>query len=183
MEWMASAVSAAALVHGLRADGDFDRWRDRALEIARVDDAAASPILGASAAFADARVALHMGRLDPAVVGRAFAPFAEQWWAPYARAAGAELAVVAGLPEATERLAAAEPDAAENDWAAACVIRATARLSGDVAGLREAVDRWERIRARFERACTLLLLPDRAREGEVELATLGSPLPARTDGA
>jgi hypothetical protein len=39
--------------------------------------------------------------------------------------------------------------------------------------LRSAVDDFERIGARFERAGTLALLPDRAREGRTELAELG----------
>jgi hypothetical protein len=43
--------------------------------------------------------------------------------------------------------------------------------------LRAAVAAWERIEARFERACTLLLLPDRAAEGRAELAALGVEAP------
>jgi len=34
---------------------------------------------------------------------------------------------------------------------------------------------WERIDARFERACMLLLMPGRADEGRAELTTLGCP--------
>ena len=177
MEWMSSALSAAALVHGLRGGDGFAKWRARALEMAGVGDAARSPILQPSAAFADARVAVHTGRLDPVVVERAFAPYDEQWWAPYARAAGAELAVVAGLPDAAGRLTQAAPAAEENDWAAACVMRAAGRLAADISRLDDAVGGFEQIGARFERACTLLLLPDREVEGAAELAALGSPLP------
>jgi hypothetical protein len=40
------------------------------------------------------------------------------------------------------------------------------------------VSGWEAIGARFERACTLLLLPDRVDEGSAELAALGCIPPA-----
>jgi hypothetical protein len=43
------------------------------------------------------------------------------WFEPHARAAGAELAVVPGLPGAERRLAAAASTADENDWATACL--------------------------------------------------------------
>jgi hypothetical protein len=86
--------------------------------------------------------------------------------------------VIAELPNAVELLEAAAPEADENDWAAACLLRATGRLHGDRDALAAAVDRWERIEARFERACTLLLLPDRVSEGEAELHDLGCPIPS-----
>ncbi|MEO3848323.1 LuxR C-terminal-related transcriptional regulator [Streptomyces sp. B8F3] len=89
-----------------------------------------------------------------------------------------ELAVVAGLPDAARRLADAEPAAAENDWAAACLARATARHTGDRRLLTESVARWERIDARFERAVTLVLMPDRAAEGHAEPADLKATPPA-----
>jgi hypothetical protein len=46
-----------------------------------------------------------------------------RWYAarPYAWAIAAEVAVVAGLPDAAERLAAAAPAGEENYWAAACL--------------------------------------------------------------
>jgi hypothetical protein len=37
---------------------------------------------------------------------------------------------------------------------------------------------WDAIDARFERACTLALLPDRAGEAATDLAALGCPPPA-----
>jgi hypothetical protein len=93
-------------------------------------------------------------------------------------AAAAELAAVARLPDAAERLAAAEPSAAENAWAKACLARAAGRLHGDDAALAASVAGWERIGARFERAVTLLLLPERAAEGRAELAALGASEPS-----
>jgi predicted ATPase/DNA-binding CsgD family transcriptional regulator len=156
MEWMASAFAIAAAVHGLRRDGDFALWQQRARRSAGVD----APTLAASAAFADALVAVHAGPDDSAatLVERAFVPFTENWWEPYARAAGAELAVVAGLPDAEQRLARAAPAEAENDWAAACLTRASARLRGDRRGLEQAAERFARIGAEYERAQTEELL-------------------------
>jgi len=178
MEWMASALAAAALVHGLRDDGSFDEWQARALEMGRTAGPSTAPSLAASAVFAQARVAVHAGSAKGAgaLVSRAFAEFPEYWWAPYARAAGAELAVVAGLPDAADRLAAAAPAGAENDWAAACLSRAAGRATGDLDAVRSAVDAFERIDARFERACTLLLTPDGVAEGRAELEELQVPM-------
>ena len=60
---------------------------------------------------------------------------------------------------------------------AAQLLRAAGRLHGDRAELEQSVIRWEGIGARFERACTLLLLPGRADEGAEEIAALGCRLP------
>jgi hypothetical protein len=196
-DWPASAAAIVALVHGMRGDAPaFEEWRSRARRMAHVDDAADSRALAAAAAFTDARVAAHTGRyadarttdpsnqpsrrpLDaPGLVAAALEPFPEKWWMAYAHAAGAELAVVAGLPDATERLVQAGPAAAENDWAAACLARATARQTGDRQLLAESLARWEHLGARFERAVTLLLIPERAAEGRAELTTLKASMPA-----
>ncbi|RKS78991.1 hypothetical protein BZB76_0429 [Actinomadura pelletieri DSM 43383] len=168
---MSPAVAAIALAHGLLGDVDgFRLWRARA---ERVAGGAGSRYLASFAAFVDARTALHAGKPDARLVDAACADFPPQdWYRTYARATAAELAVVAGLPDAAARLAAAEDAAVENAWAAACLSRATGRLHGDEAELDAAVRAWERLGARFERACTLLLIPARADEGRAELATL-----------
>ena len=168
-EWMSSSLAVAAMVHGLRRDGSFEIWQQRALELARSGRDATALVLSAVAAFADARVAVHNNTPSRALVERAFAEFAELWWAPYAHAAGAELAVVAGLPDADHWLDAAASTAAENDWAEACLIRARARQSGDLSAFQQAAELFARIDARFEHACTLLLIPDQVEEA---LATL-----------
>ncbi|MFF0309654.1 ATP-binding protein [Streptosporangium sp. NPDC004379] len=174
--WMSPAVAAVALVHGLRGDDHRYRfWRARATQVS------GGPRNHATfAAFADARVAVHTGRFGGAagLVELVFTDFPQGRYQTYARAAGAELAVAAGLPDAAERLASASAVAGENDWAAACLARAEGRRSGDGAALAASVAGWERAGARFERACTLLLLPDRAAEGRAELAALGCPAPA-----
>ncbi|NUS00921.1 MAG: hypothetical protein HOV67_37355, partial [Kribbellaceae bacterium] len=161
IEWMASAMSAAAMVHGLCDDGQFDLWQARALEVAGCTSPDDAPWLTAPYTFAQARVAVHREDVDQAraVVRRAFDGFGERWWAPYARTAAAELAVVAGLPDAEDLLEATAEDAAENDWAAACRKRATARHTGNPKDLQAAAEAFARIDARFEEASTLALTP------------------------
>jgi predicted ATPase len=179
-DWPSSAAAIVAMVHGLRGDAPaFEEWRSRARRMAHVDDPANSRALAPAAAFTNARTAAHTGRYVDVVglVAAALVPFAEKWWLPYAHAAGAELAVVAGLPDAAERLVEAGPAAAENDWAAACLARATARHTGDQQLMAEAVAKWERLGARFERAVTLLLIPERSAEGRTELTALKATMP------
>jgi len=175
--WMIPAVAIAALAHQLRGDQQsFAVWRARVLEVAGIMDRSQEVRL-APLVFLDARAAIHTGELAGAamLVDHAFGEFLGTWAAPYARAAGAELAVVAGLPDAAERLAAATGAAEQNDWAAACLARAAGRLNQNPDAYIAAVARWERIGARLERAYTLLLLPDRAAEGRAGLAALGLP--------
>jgi len=177
LEWMSSSLALAAMAHGLRRDGSFGTWQQRALELARAGGTAAVPALSAAAAFADARVAVHNGPPSRRLVEQAFAGFAELWWAPYAHAAGAELAVVAGLPDADHWLKAAATTAAENNWSEACLLRAHARQSGDTVALRQAAEGFARIGARFEHACTLLLIPDHTDEALALLSDLRVPPP------
>ena len=168
--WMTHALCSVALAHGLLGEEEAYRsWRTRALTVGQLTVSSPQACL---IAFVDARVAVHTGRSvrDVAeLVEWAAAGFTPGQFDRYATAACAELAVVAGLPDAGQRLAAAAEAGRENDWAAACLSRATGRLYGDTAALEAAVDGWERIGARFERACTLVLLPERADEGRAEL--------------
>jgi predicted ATPase/DNA-binding CsgD family transcriptional regulator len=172
--WMSPAVSAVALTHGLRHDLEgYRRWRVRAW---RTTNPALAGANASFAAFTDARVAVHNGDFSDAaaVVERAFADSPPGRHETYARAAAAELAVLAGLPDAPDRLAAATAAADENAWAAACLARVRGRLHDDRESLLTAVLGWERIGARLERAVTLLLLPERAAEGRTELDHLGA---------
>jgi predicted ATPase/DNA-binding CsgD family transcriptional regulator len=182
MSWTVSALAAAALVHGLRDDGQYDLWRSRALTVTGGEDSTGWPDLMAFMAFVEARLAVHIGDFRDAgtLVERSDTVFPERRWEGYARAAGAELAVVAGLPDAAARLISLEPLAAEHQWAAACLARARGRLAPDSDAIAEALAGWERLGARFERACTLLLLPGREPEGHAELRALGCrpPTPA-----
>jgi hypothetical protein len=190
---MAPAVYGIVLAHGLRADpGGRQLWLDRLGELVGAAAGRSSRTAGhltAAAAFTGARIALHAGQLDAAAAAtRGLLTTAEPWYdnphwyslRPYAWAIAAEVAVVTGDPGAADRLAAAAPAGRENYWAAACLARAAGRWHADPAALRRSVAGWEAIGARFERACTLLLLPGREAEGAAELRALGCPLPAGT---
>jgi hypothetical protein len=175
------------LACGLRGDEKGRRdWERRLAELIGPEQVAGTN-LAPVAAFTQARLAVHEGRLDAAVAATADLPLETEPWyetprwsslRPYAWAMAAEVAALAGPGTAASRLAAAAPAGAENYWAGACLARAAGRLNGDIAQLELAVAGWERIEARFERACTLLLLADRADEGHAELRALGCPPPA-----
>jgi predicted ATPase/DNA-binding CsgD family transcriptional regulator len=187
--WMGPAAYAAALAYGLRGDDrGHDEWLARLSAITGTGaHRVAETYLASFAAFSDARIALHLGRIDQAVAAVAGLPLGQEpwygtphWYAarPYAWAIAAEVAIVAELPDATDRLAAAAPAGEENYWAAACLARATGRLNGDNGALARSLAGWEGIDARFERACTLMLMDGRADEGRAELAALGCQPPA-----
>jgi hypothetical protein len=144
----------ASLACRLRGDRPGSaRWRSVLVALAGTDRLA--PL-----AFADACGAVHDRDVGNAaeIVERAFDDFVFGWTIPYARAAGAELAVVAGLPDAADRLAAAAPAAEHNHWVAACLARATARLHDDPTAYRTALAGWEQLGARLEAAATLAAL-------------------------
>jgi hypothetical protein len=152
LAWLSPSVAMLTLAAGL--SGDDTDWHSRALTFAGATSR--SPRLMAVTAFAEARLAVHRGDTADAErqVWNAFDEFPQPWYRAYANAAGAELAVVAGLPDAKDRLEQAEHTAAECDWAAACVARARGRLTGDPAAFAEAKEIWQRIGARFELART-----------------------------
>ena len=152
--WVAPAAAATALAHGLLDDSTgFWRWRARAQQA--VGPGAPQGGKPPFAAFAELRVAIHAGTDDPAaLVAAAFAPSPRSWHRPYEQAAAAELAVTAGLPDAEARLQAASAVGKQNDWAAACLARASGRLHRDPAMLAASAERWQRIGADYERACS-----------------------------
>jgi predicted ATPase/transcriptional regulator with XRE-family HTH domain len=191
--WMGPAIYGIVLAHGLRGDDDGRRlWLARVGElIGTGSDLVSRTNLAAVAAFTDARIALHEGRIGAAAAAIADPPGEAQPWyetphwyslRPYAWAIAAEVAVVARLPDAASCLAAAAPAGAENYWAAACLARAAGQLHGDRDMLERSIIGWERIDARFERACTLMLLHDRSHEGLAELRALGCQRPAMSGG-
>jgi hypothetical protein len=131
-------------------------WGSRAEEVAG-GTLGTAPV----AVFVDARLAVRTGRFDDAepLVRAAFALEAPlDPYLAYARAAGAELAVAARLPDAAKLLAAAAPLAEENSWATACLARARGRLHDDRAELTRALTAWERLDAQAEREHTQTLL-------------------------
>jgi predicted ATPase/DNA-binding CsgD family transcriptional regulator len=187
--WIGPAAYAAVLAHGLRGDYEgHDRWLSRLSELTGTDaHRAEGTYLASFAVFSDARIALHQGRINDALDAVADLPLGVEpwygtprWYAarPYAWAVAAEVAIVAGLPDAPDLLAAAAPAGEENYWAAACLARAAGRLHGDNDALKQSLDGWERIDAQFEWACTLLLLDGKADEARRKLAELGCEPPA-----
>jgi hypothetical protein len=130
---------------------------------------------------------MHEGRLDEGLqlastgqVGNRSGWYEDDrhwFYDAYVWALDAELAVLNAAPDAAVRLERATPVGQENRWAAACLDRAQWRLTGETELLHRSVAGWEAIDARFERACTLLLLPDRADEGRAELSAMGASLP------
>ncbi|MBV9847355.1 MAG: hypothetical protein JOZ47_20135 [Kutzneria sp.] len=160
--WMQATAHFVALAHGLRGDRDnLRRWRERAADTEAFGHRAFQARLRPLAVFVDARVAIHLGEFDRAdtIVGRVHGDTLTGRYLPFAHAAAAELAVVARLPDAAARVAAAARTADDNDWAAACLLRAAARLDNDAEVLAEASLRWHAMGARFEHACTQLLVP------------------------
>ena len=124
------------------------------------------------------RVALHLGDIERARAStRAPEGLTSGQYRSYATAIAVEVAVAAGAVDAERQLSAAQGLGRENDFVAAILLRAAGRLHDDVADLVAAVALWETIGARFERACTLLLIPSRQAEGRDDLARLGCPLP------
>jgi hypothetical protein len=175
----ARRIRGCARLWVLGDDQAFTLWRARAAEAVDIAQSYLYRHVASLLVFVDARPAVHTLRLTEAsaVVDRAFAHSPRGWCDIYARAAAAELAVVARLPDAAQRLAAAAPAADENLWAAACLARAAGRLDGDAGPLVASIDAWDRIGARFERACTMLLLPELAEDARAELTALGLPPP------
>ncbi len=168
--WLPVAAQFAALAWGLSGDEEQAAlWNARAAEAGGANVFHLQP--GPLGVFTAAGTADHLGRA-PEVPE----PTSGRYHA-YAVAAHAELAVVAGRPDAAERLAAAESGSAGHAWAAACLARATGRLHGDHDALEAAVAGFERIGARLEWAATLLLLPGRAGGGRAQLTALGVSRP------
>jgi hypothetical protein len=181
--WLAPSMYAVGLALALRGFADeAGEWRRFTLErVAGLQTRNVHFQVGGMVTFADARLALHEGRLADAldVVApipaepEAWGAVRHWWFDAYQWAVAAEVAVVAEAPDAEARLAAAAPVAEQNRWAAACLARARGRRFESDALLRESVAAWESLGARYERACTLRLLPDRAAEGMAELTALG----------
>jgi hypothetical protein len=172
--WMAASFFSVALVHGLRGDtGAYDEWWQLA------EEHAARTKAHTFGFYVAPRVAMYRGDLDRAAMWCAMDDHPRRgFYVSYPPAIRVEVAVATGAPEADQMLLEAQPLAAQNDFVDAMLTRAAGRLHRDDAELERAVTLWEAIGVRFERACTLLLLPARADEGRAELAALGCPPPA-----
>ena len=165
--WMSPAFFAAALVHGLRGDEDeYARWMALGETIARITGSSCGTYFGC-------RAALHRGALEQVRELEAALESCSAHYDAYLEAVKVESDVIAGSDDAEEQLVTAQRLVEENDFVAAQLLRAAGRLHHDETALKDSLVGWEAIGARFERACTLLLLPDRVDEGTAELAALG----------
>ncbi|MER7753467.1 LuxR C-terminal-related transcriptional regulator [Kitasatospora sp. NPDC097643] len=170
------AAAAVAMVHGLRGDRDA-----RAAWLAIVDRAGTEEEHrhGYGAVF-DATVLLHHG--DAAAALERVAPDPEQvwkwvsWiWLHWYVAVRAEASVLAGHPDARERVAAARDVVAGNPVATAQVDRAEALLDGGPARRLDAVTgAFEAAGCRYQAARTRLLAGgEHTATGAAALAGLG----------
>ncbi|WP_191907950.1 ATP-binding protein [Nocardioides cynanchi] len=180
---LSPAPYAAATVHALRGD-DVRRqhWKDVSATLATPGRPRETIHFGD---FFDALVLLHRGQAGDAVTLLAEDPeeFVNHYngmWRPWYASAWAEAAVLAGRPDAHERVARAVPLVAGNPIAEAVVRRASGLAAGandesGRAGLVAAAAELRRLGARYQWFRTLVMLGGADRErGEQELAALGA---------
>lgn len=169
------AAASVAMIHGLRGDHDT-----RATWLAIVDQAgpAADHRFGYGAVL-DAMVLLHHG--DAKVALERVAPKPEQvwkwvcWvWLHWYVALRAEAAVLAGHPDARDRVDAARTIVVGNPVASAQVDRAEALLDGDLPRQLATAEAFGAAGCRYQSARTLVLAGgEHAAAGEAALADLG----------
>ncbi|ETK37725.1 ATPase [Microbispora sp. ATCC PTA-5024] len=177
------AVAAVAMIHGLRDDRDARReWQEV------LDELHTPPehTYGYGAVF-DAMLLLHRGQAAEAL--ERTAPDARQvwkwvtWiWHHWYVALRTEAAVLAGSPDARDRVAEARTTVAGNPVADAIVQRAEALLDGDQEALLATADAFDAAGCRYQSARTMVLAGgDHAVRGAAALAGLGfAPMaPAR----
>ncbi|MGW4640661.1 LuxR C-terminal-related transcriptional regulator [Sphaerisporangium sp. NPDC004334] len=169
------AVAAVAMIHGLRDDGDAQReW----LGILDELDTPPEHTYGYGAVF-DAILLLHRGQAAEALERTAPEP-RQVWkwvtwiWHHWYVALRTEAAVLAGSPDARDRLAEARTVVAGNPVAEALVDRAQALLDHDQERLLAAVDAFDTAGCRYQSARTFLLAG--APRGATALSALGLSL-------
>jgi predicted ATPase/DNA-binding CsgD family transcriptional regulator len=169
------AVAAVAMIHGLRDDHDARR------EWTAVLDQLGTPPEGAYGygAVFDAMGLLHHGQVRQALERMAPEP-GEVWkwvtwiWLHWYVALRAEATVLAGNPDASDRLAGARTIVAGNPVASAIVERAEALLDNDQERLLATADAFDAAGCRYQAARTMVLAGgDHAARGAAALADLG----------
>ncbi|WP_103564302.1 ATP-binding protein [Actinomadura rubteroloni] len=155
---LGAAAASVAMIHGLRGDDDA---RTDWLAVVRRADTAPQHDLGYGA-ICDAVVLLDRGDADAAL--DRVAPEPDQvwkwvcWvWLHWYVAVRAEASVLAGHPDAAERVAAARATVAGNPVASAQVDRAAALLDGDVPRLLATAPAFTAAGCRYQAARTLAL--------------------------
>ncbi|WP_409467377.1 ATP-binding protein [Streptomyces sp. HC307] len=172
---LGAAAASVAMIHGLRGDHDA---RATWLAIADQADTAVQHRLGYGAVF-DAMVLLHHGDADAAL--ERLAPEPDQvwkwvcWvWLHWYVALRAEASVLAGHPDARDRVDAARSVVAGNPVATAQLDRAEALLDGDLPRQLAAAAAFDASGCRYQSARTLLLAGSgHVADGTAALATLG----------
>ncbi|MGI5158122.1 ATP-binding protein [Microbispora sp. CA-102843] len=185
--YLGPAVAAVAMIHGLRDDHDAQReWQEVLNQLGTPPDRT----YGYGAVF-DAMLLLHRGQAPEAL--ERMAPEARQvwkwvtWiWHHWYVALRAEATVLAGSPDARDRLAEARTVVAGNPVAGAIVERAEALLHGDREALLATADAFDAAGCRYQSARTMVLAGgDHAERGAAALADLGlapmAPAPARRE--
>ncbi|PZG07862.1 ATPase [Nonomuraea aridisoli] len=163
-------AAAVAMVHGLR--GDEDARREWSAVLHQVDPSPGNTC-GYGAIF-EAMLLLHRGQARQALERLAPEP-GEVWqwvtwiWLHWYVALRAEAAVLAGSPEAGERLAEARTVVAGNPVAGALVERAQALLDGDRERLLATAAAFDAAGCRYQSARTLLLAGDGADVGHAPM--------------
>ncbi len=177
---LAGAALAVAMVHGLRGDkAGRAEWRDRTIAIGVTPERLESPLSGYGPTF-DAVVHLHVGDVDAAVSRLTVDPDRlRTWfsgeWRPWYAALWAEAGVLAGLPDAAERIERARLSAAANPVAAAMVDRAAAFAAGDADGLVAAASALASTGCPYQWARALVMVGGEHRvAGEAMLAEIGA---------
>jgi predicted ATPase/DNA-binding CsgD family transcriptional regulator len=172
------AARAMATVHGMRGDtAARDEWM-------RIFSAlvpyARQTHDQHTFAFFEALMLLHLGRAREAVQQLEIHPrklrrWFQSIWRPWYAATWVEAGVLAGEPDAAERIASVRATTAENAVTAALVQRAAALAAGDRGGILAAADALEAAGCRYQWARSLLLAggPERER-GASALVAMGA---------
>jgi predicted ATPase/DNA-binding CsgD family transcriptional regulator len=172
------AARTMAMVHGMRGDtAARDEWM-------RIFTALVPSVRQThdqhSSAFFESLMLLHLGRAHDAVLRLAIRPhelrrWHESIWRPWYAAAWAEAGVLAGEPDAAERIASVRATTAENAVAAALVQRAAALAAGNRAGVLAAAEALEAAGCHYQWARSLLLAGGPEREkGASALVAMGA---------
>ncbi len=177
---LAGGAYAVAMVHGLRHDDEARaEWLAITVDLG-VDRIRVEGCAMAWAPSFDAILALHQGQAGGAVARMTLHPGdLRTWdggeWRPWYAALWAEAAVLAGHPDAAERLEVARPMAAPNPTAAAMVERAAALAAGERDRLVDLASTLDDAGCRYQAARTLVLAGGPpAAEGRAAMAALGA---------
>jgi hypothetical protein len=172
------AARVLATVHGMR--GDTESRAEWMRIFAALVPSRRQTHDQHSSAFFESLMLLHLGRAHDAVRCLEVPPHElRRWfqsiWRPWYAAAWAEAGVLAGEPDAAERIASVRALTAENAVAAALVERAAALAAGDRTGVLAAAEALDAAGCRYQWARSLLLAGGAEREqGASVLAAMGA---------